>query len=372
MFAAETTIEAQYEKEKQGIIKIVYVDDNGDEISTDYHKEGVDYPKTKEGKLGDPAEEADFPKTGPNFKGYIFSGRESIKGKHYNDPSDPDNLDTVKYSYFKKVTTDDKSNSSVHFKVVFDSNGGEFNTDPKNQKDVYVYLVGDSTPETVTFAEVREAVEEAYGKPSKTNENFIEWQDKDTNGKKLADDYVINVPNWDWETYPNDGYAPETFYAHYGKASALVKYLDLDGKTIADKFKIDGVEYPREKEGTAGEAIANDVFTAETAPKFTGYKFNRIELNPANAKYAMDNKATIKIYYEEAPDVIPANSDGSKPDSVPGDYVRVEFVPTDKGTIDGDKVFFVNPKKEVTIPMADPTAKATYTFKEWKLSLIHI
>ena len=367
MFAAETTIEAQYEKEKQGIIKIVYVDENRNEIDKKYEITGYNYPSEKSGALGKEASDGDFAKKGPDFKGYIFSGRDAIKGKHYKDPADPDKLDTVTYSYFKKVTTDDKSQSFVHFKVVFDSNGGEFNTEPKNQKDVYVYFAGDSTPETVTFAEVREAVKEAYGKPSKTNENFIEWQDKAADGAKVADHYVIKVPDWDYVSYPDDGYAPETFYAHYGKASALISYLDLDGKPIADTFKIDTEKYPEEKEGTAGENIAKNVFTAETAPKFTGYKFNRIELNPANAKYAMDNKATIKIYYEEAPDVIPANSDGSKPDSVPGDYVRVEFVPTDKGTIDGDKVFFVNPKKEVTIPMADPTAKATYTFKEWKI-----
>ena len=365
-FKVASTITAQYEKEGKGIINIKYVDENGKEIDAKYHKDGVDYPATKDGKLGAYATEQDFPKPGPDFKGYIFSGRDSLKGKQYKDQSDPDKLDTVKYSYFKKVTTEDKSTSYNHFKVVFDGNGGKFGTD--TTKDVYVYFDGNSsTPETVTFAEVREAVKEAYGKPSKTNEYFIEWQDNADKGTKVADNYVITVPVWDWETYPDDGYVPETFYAHYGKASAKIAYLDLDGKAIVDKFKIDGVEYPTEKEGTASEAIANDVFTAETAPKFTGYKFNRIELNPKDGKYAIDKKATIKIYYEEVPDVIPANPDGSNPDEVPADYVRVEFVPTEKGTLEGNKIFFVNPKKEVTITVKDPVGKDANTFVEWKI-----
>ena len=367
MFAAETTIEAQYEKEKQGIIKIVYVDENRNEIDKKYEITGYNYPSEKSGALGKEASDGDFAKKGTDFKGYIFSGRDAIKGKHYKDPADPDKLDTVTYSYFKKVTTDDKSQSFVHFKVVFDSNGGEFNTEPKNQKDVYVYFAGDSTPETVTFAEVREAVKEAYGKPSKTNENFIEWQDKAADGAKVADDYVIKVPDWDWTTYPDDGYTPEVFYAHYGKASALISYLDLDGKPIADTFKIDTEKYPEEKEGTAGENIAKNVFTAETAPKFIGYKFNRIELNPKDGKYALDKKATIKIYYEKLPDVIPEKDGSGNQNEKPDGYVEVKFVPTDNAEDKTEKIFYVNPKRDVTIPIANPEAKATYTFKEWKM-----
>ena len=82
-------------------------------------------------------------------------------------------------------------------------------------------------------------------------------------------------------------------------------------------------------------------------------------------RHQFDSTTTIKAQYVS--DVIPAKPDGSNPDEVPADYVMVEFVPTDKGSIDGDKAFFVNPKKEVTIPVNNPKAKATYTFKEWKM-----
>lgn len=360
IYNKDHTITAQY---GNGIIKIIYVDENDKEIDAKYQIAGKDYPSEKSGGLGRDADQLQFPSEGPKFKGYVFNTRDSIKGKHYKDPAYPDKLDTVTYKYNKKVTTKDPNNDNAYFKVVFDANGGKFGTD--TQKTLWVYMFTDDNP--VTFEEARAEIEGEYGLPTKDKAEFKEWQDKEADGSKIADSYVIKTPAWDWTTYPDTGYTPETFYAHYEQASALVKYLDLDGKPINDVYKLDDQEYPTEKAGKAGEDIAKDVFTEETAPKFTGYKFNRIELNPANGKYALDKKATIKIYYEKVPDVIPANPDGSNPDSVPADYVRVEFVPTEKGSMDGDKVFFVNPKKEVTIPVTNPKAKATYTFKEWKI-----
>ena len=144
MFTKDTTIEAQYEKEKQGTINIKYVDENGKEIDPKYHKDGVDYPATKEGKLGDYADDRDYPKPGPDFKGYIYSSRDSLKGKQYKDQSDPDKLDTVTYSYLKKVTTDTPKNPNVYFPVIFDANGGEFEAAPKDKK-LSMYTLTETT-----------------------------------------------------------------------------------------------------------------------------------------------------------------------------------------------------------------------------------
>ena len=68
-------------------------------------------------------------------------------------------------------------------------------------------------------------------------------------------------------------------------------------------------------------------------------------------------------------DVIPANDDGSKPDTVPANFVEVKFVPTDKATDEtkAEKIFWVNPEKEVTIPVKNPVGKQYFTFKEWKM-----
>lgn len=381
-FAKDSTIIAQY---GQGKVRIKYVDENKKEIDPKYQIVGVDYPTEKIGKIGDnipdPVDSQNAEKAAaPKFKGYIISSVSlDNKSATYTDPATA----TITYKYSKKVTTEDKSqNDTQYFPVIFDANSGEFGTDPKNQKIVYVAFDGNSsTLEKVTFEEVRQAIEEKYGKPSKADETFVEWQDKATDGNKVADDYEIKFKGLDQQTHKPLG---ETFYANYDKASALVKYLDLNGKTISDEFKFltdaeaqgldeDGKKaaldkkYPTEKAGTADEAIDKNVYTKDTAPKLTGYKFNRIELNPKDGKYALSNKATIKIYYEKDLDVIAEKDESGNPNKKPEGYVQVKFVPTDKAKDATEKIFYVHPKKDVTIPIADPVAKATFTFKEWKM-----
>ena len=382
-FTEASTITAQY---GTGKIKIIYVDENDKKIDAKYQIAGQDYPSEKSGGLGRDANQLQFASEGPKFKGYIFDTRDSIKGKHYKDPADPKNLDTVKYSYFKKVTTEEPTNKNVYFPVIFDANGGEFKPDTVTQKTVYVYFDGnDATVEKVTFKEVLDEFEKAYSNPTKDGFDFKEWQNAKTDGKKPADEYEIKFKGWNWDADPDNGYVPETFYAHYGNASAKISYLDLDGKPIADDFKFltdteaQGLDedekkaaldkkYPTEKEGKAGETIASDVFTKDTAPKLIGYKFNRIELNPKDGKYALDNKATIKIYYEKLPDVIPSTGN-EKSDG----YVTVTFEPGANGTLDGETKYYVNPKVNPAKTMAEikqPTIKANQGFNvadpKWK------
>ena len=65
-------------------------------------------------------------------------------------------------------------------------------------------------------------------------------------------------------------------------------------------------------------------------------------------------------------DVIPQEGP-NKPDTVPSNFVSVTFVPTDNGTMEGATIFWVNPEKEVTIPVNNPVGKQYFTFKEWKI-----
>lgn len=58
-----------------------------------------------------------------------------------------------------------------------------------------------------------------------------------------------------------------------------------------------------------------------------------------------------------------------KPADTPDTYVEVKFVPTENGTMNGTKIFWVNPEFEVTIPVADPIGKTYYTFKEWRIGV---
>lgn len=357
--------------ETLGKIKVQYLDENFTVINEDKRIGGGEYLTDREGKLGSTVDQNEFIQIAPKFEGYVLDKfAYSPKTSKYT----ADGRNTVKYYYYKRVTTEDKSNNSRYFKVVFDANDGEFNAEPKNQKDVYVYSNAKAIENNVqiSFKEVREEVEKVYGKPVKTGENFIDWKDMETGGTKVEDTKIIVKPS---------GNTPETFYAAYAKASAYVSYRDLDGNIInTTKFKVDGQEYPTEKEGTADEAIAKDVYTAETAPKLIGYKFNRIELNPANAKYAINNKATIKIYYEKLDDVIPSTGN-DKPDG----YVTVEFLADDdthtgndaRGTLTGETKFYVNPKAEKkNSDLTEPTIKAktgfTVASPKWKPDFVSV
>ena len=338
-FKDATTITAQYET---GKASVEYVDENGNKIADTYKKSGIEYPTEMSGKLGDDvAKPADS--TAPEFEGYVFSSVNITTTGKYADPA----AAKITYKYYKKITTEDKSQDTAnYFKVVFDANGGKLGT--ADTKDVYVYYQA-SNP---SIANVKfEDVKKEAGKPTKKDENFVDWQDKKTSGTKVADDKAI----------VQQASTTETFYAHYEKAGAKIVYVDLKNKEIADKFKV-GTDYPSEKFDELNKPIPADVFTDTTAPKFIGYKFQRFELNPENSKYTLDKSATIKIYYEKLPDVIP-----SKGNDKPDGYLEVKFVPTDKAKDTSEKIFYVNPKNDVTIPLADPVAKATYTFKEWKM-----
>ena len=86
-------------------------------------------------------------------------------------------------------------------------------------------------------------------------------------------------------------------------------------------------------------------------------------------RHQFDSVTTIKAQYSK--DVIPANDDGSKPDRTPDNFVEVKFVPTDKATYEtkAEKIYWVNPNKEVTVPAADVKAKVGYKFKKWDKEL---
>ena len=253
-----------------------------------------------------------------------------------------------KYDFTYDVINGGKLTMTEIIPITFDANGGKFEnfTAPDTEKKIVKEVDYDGT------------LTDKPDDPTNEEGDFRGWS-KTKNGDPLSEDELK-------EAFKNIR-KEKTFYAIYGKAGAKITYLDLNGKKIDGKFKFDKVDYPEEKEGKAGNPIIKGDYTAETAPKFIGYKFNRVELNPVDAKYGFDKKDTIKLYYEKLPDVIPAKDGSGNKNEKPDGYVEVKFVPTDKAKDTTEKIFYVNPKKDVTIPIADPEAIATYTFKEWKM-----
>lgn len=86
-----------------------------------------------------------------------------------------------------------------------------------------------------------------------------------------------------------------------------------------------------------------------------------------------DKETTIKPGFTK--DLVEQTDPNTKP-PVPKDYVEVIVKTTDKATSEFTKTFWVNPNKEVTIPVTNPIGKTiektqteqakAYTFKDWK------
>ena len=247
-----------------------------------------------------------------------------------------------KYDFKYDVINGGKLTMTEILPITFDANGGKFGN----------FTAPDTETKIVKEVDYGKDLADKPADPTKEKESFKGWGIKD-------DSQGTITPVTDAE-FKNITKA-KTFYAIWGKASANISYLDLDGKAIDEKFKFDGAEYPTAKEGKAGTVVNKDEYTEDTAPKFIGYKFNRVELNPKDAKYAFENQATIKIYYKKLPDVIPSEGN-DKPEG----YVTVTFKPGDNGTLDGkteNVVYYVNPKAGKTnADLTEPTIKANTGF----------
>ena len=343
----------------QGKANIQYVDDKGTDLLKDEFKiQDQDYKTEKLGELNETvtASTADA----PEFKGYAINKVEiePATDAKYVDPATA----TIKFVYKVKATTEDKSSDKDYIKVTFDANEGHFGTETDTTKDVYVLK------DKATFADAKEKV----SNPTKDNADFKEWQTAKTDGTKVKDTYTLSK-------------ADEKFYANYttkaqGKAS--VEYIDVKtGKAIQEKYRAeDATKYPAEKEGKQGEKIATDVYTKDSAPKFVGYEFNRVEVSPKDGAYALPGTSVIKVYYNKLDDIIPDNTpdtDDDKPDG----YVTVKFLADDdthtgenaRGTLSGETKFYVNPKADPAKTMAEitqPTIKANTGYKvadpKWK------
>ena len=337
----------------QGKANINYVDDKGTDLLKDDLKiDGQDYKTEKLGELNETVtatiDEA------PQFKGYAINRVEiNPANGTYVDPARA----TIKFVYKVKATTEDKSSDNDYIKVTFDANEGHFGqTTTDKTKDVWVYSG------KATFADAKEKV----SNPSKDNADFKEWQTAKTSGQTVADDKTLST-------------AGETFYANYeeklpGKAS--VEYLDVKtGKAIEEKYRAeDAAKYPAEKEGKQGEKISADVYTKDTAPKFVGYEFNRVEISPKDGAYALSGTSVIKVYYNKLDDIIPDDTPDTDDDKPEG-YVTVKFLADDdthtgenaRGTLSGKTKYYVNPKAEKkNSDLTEPTIKAKtgFTVKE--------
>lgn len=99
-----------------------------------------------------------------------------------------------------------------------------------------------------------------------------------------------------------------------------------------------------------------------------GYKFSKWD-SPLKAQFKEDK--TINAKYKQLPDVIPNVPDhnGKKPEK-PDGYVTVVVDPGNNGKLDPRDAgeYFVNPTKEVTIPIHNAVPNDGYKFNKWSPS----
>ena len=150
-------------------------------------------------------------------------------------------------------------------------------------------------------------------------------------------------------------------------AKYLKKVLTIEPTDQTDKDKYVKVEFDKGEHGTIADDVTKtywvlkDVEVNLTAPTVTaneGYtqKTGDDAWSPKKAKsYSVETKHVAQYTYT-GKDVIEQPGD-KKPDTVPKDFVKVTIIPTDKATVDTNKIYWVAPNKEVTIPFAKPLGK---------------
>ena len=109
------------------------------------------------------------------------------------------------------------------------------------------------------------------------------------------------------------------------------------------------------------------VMLKDQAPEVTpnaGFEFTGWDTQIEKAIQYKDNDV-IKAKYKTIADVVPQEGE-NKPEGVPKNFVKVTFVPTEKGTMEGAKIFWVNPEVKVTIPVKDPVGATYFKFDKWK------
>lgn len=254
-------------------------------------------------------------------------------------------------------------------------------------------------------------------KPDK-NYTFKEWQEAIDTTKAITGDQT-HVANFVFNstmvtlTYVGGegvtGTAPEAQSVQAGKQVTLARPNDLKKDNATFKgWKIDDKVYRAGETITLnGDTTATAVWitnghnvnfntdgggyippqtvehgskiTPVTPPTKDGFTFTGWTTTDGQPFYPEKNPVNedITLIAKYVPDVIPQTGD-KKPDDVPKNFVQVTVDPTENATNPKTQIFWVNPNKEVTLPVANPLGKTvnkedgttdyTWTFTRWDKS----
>ena len=253
------------------------------------------------------------PKVTPN-KGYTFTEWNPAVKTNY----DKDITHIAQYKLKDKVVTEDP-NDKDYIKVIFNANGGTFGT--ADTKDVWVLK------DIATFADAKKEV----ATPTKDKATFKEWQDKVSEGEKVADNKVLST-------------ADETFYAAYTDDAKIIE----NPTTPDPKPGYVRLTFDATKDGKISKNQEKYIDVLE------GTKYNDTDLQDVVNKIKPTYKDNTKVFDNWKPE-FPNTADDVAISKYTATYKDAEKIidkdPTTPGEI-GDKyirfVFHANTKDNTT------------------------
>ena len=193
--------------------------------------------------------------------------------------------------------------------------------------------------------------------------------------------------NWDkdlTQTFTRD----ETIRAKYTPKDDIIPQKNTDGSDKPEGYKtVKFVGVNGKLEGTLvyyvnPEKVVDFTDKVNALTKTPDFAYTEVggTWNPTefNKKFT-DDLTTFTFTFVRLQNVIPENNPDGSTNKQPEGYVKVTLIPTDKATdaTKENKVYFVNPKEQVTIPSTDPVGREitdaknntyTFLFKEWTVT----
>ena len=125
------------------------------------------------------------------------------------------------------------------------------------------------------------------------------------------------------------------------------------------------------------EVDLTDTANAITKKADVGYTAEGGTWSPEITKQQYTANETYTFNFVKLDDVIPKDKPEGGENTIPEGYVSVKFIPTANAKDQTEKVYYVNPKENVTLPIADPVGKEvtdlsgtkyTFNFKLWTVT----
>ncbi|MBU5668782.1 InlB B-repeat-containing protein [Peptoniphilus sp. MSJ-1] len=312
-----------------------------------------------------------------------------IKGEAYN------NLVPINHNHLNNVT-DSNTFYAIWIDDVIQQNGIEKPTHvPKNYVKVYFDMtdkvLGKREEKNKTFwvnpeKEVSFEVRQPSGKGIKVKGQQLEWRFIEWINHNSVEDFKIKYgiynKNLDGQIGTISGkFTKDTiFEAKYSIISEQIlipiilkqPYVVPVGtqlyvhNMVKNKYGSNGYDYifPKETEfyGFENEYEARP-FIISNEPKTINMKVSAQYKTIYNRPHKIQSINAQLIYVDH---VVP-QTDSNKP-LVPDNYVQVTFEPTEKGTLDANRIYWVNPKEKVNITIPNPRANENYKFIGWNIN----